>query len=136
MPTDAQIRETFTKIIEELPDKYKLPILERYKREDLIVITDENKFPNTRVGLIGKAGTISGKFYFRLSKLTDAELNKAVLHELLHLYIEVRDNLQWIDFQDAELLGSEHQMRARALRTRVEREVLVLTEVLENQLQL
>ncbi len=136
MPTDAQIRETFAKIIDQLPEKYKVPILERYKREDLLVITDENKFPDTRIGRIHKVGTIGGKFYFRLSELTDADLNKAILHELLHSYIEVRDNLQWIDFQDAESLGIEHQMRARVLRQRVEREVIELTEVLQKQLQL
>ena len=136
MPTESQIKKLFWQIFERLPGEYRTTILRSYRRDELVIVTNEEKFPHPSIGYIDKAGTIAGMFYFRLSRLSDTELNEVILHELLHLYVELRDNLKWADFQLSEALPFEAQHRVRRLRRRVEREVSKMTRRLLKALKL
>jgi hypothetical protein len=132
--TGKEIEDRFWEIFPRLPEPY-FSVLNKRGKEKMRVITDEteiDQFESWRLGTVDMAATMGGAFWFRPSKLPKSRLDEAIVHELMHSYLELRDDLHYSDFQERPWMDFIERAKLKAFIEGNEREAQSLTaEVLE-----
>src|SRR5439155_25266287 len=124
-----RITARFSEIVAALPSNYSDCIRRRQNEKKTRIILEEAEIDRSQkmFGEIAIAAQIGGLFYFRPSRITEETLDKVLLHEMMHLYIEDRDGLNYRDFQIHALLLPGEISEIKRLRFENEREVVELT---------
>ena len=88
------LQSRFDHIWKNYPEPYKSAINERAKKHRIRIITDKSEIHQS----VFRAGQLCGEFYFRLHLIEESELNRIIIHEIGHFYLEHKRNLKWSDF--------------------------------------
>ena len=133
-----RITARFSEIVAALPRNYSDCIRRRQNEKKTRIIVDEAEIDRSQkiYGKITTAAEIGGLFYFRPSRITEEVLDKVLLHEMMHLYIEDRDGLTYRDFQRHALLSPGEISKIEWLRFENEKEAIKLTTQLMAKLRL
>jgi hypothetical protein len=133
--TDERIHQRFHDLLALLPEPYRSAI-QKGRERGMRIITDESEIDKNPLGPIRIAGSIGGLFYFRPSRITEPDLDKVLIHEQMHFYLEQRDGLRYRDFYVHACMSCFEIFKVKRLRQRNEDEAIALTKKVLQEMQL
>ena len=136
MVSPEQIEKRFKELIDLFPSPYKEIFDKAISEHKLVIWTDSKKIDEYQqlFGKIRIAGSINGNLFFRLDRITEDILDKVIIHELIHFYLEQRDGLGYKDFQSWLKIDLLEKAKTERLIQQNEMEAQLLTQQVLNKI--